>query len=274
MINEFLEYTLKNKGLCKSTCIEYSKDLKAFVSWAKANEIERWSDVTRAELDDYVSDLANDGLKPATIKKRISAIRQLYQYAFVKGKTTVNPAKYTSTPKIAEKQAKTLPLSMIKSTVEDTTIDMQTRTLIALMTESGLRISEARTLTWEDIDMINKTAKVIGKGKKERTVFLGTKTLTMLQAMNERDTLFTKEDRETRSDIHNALMRHSSSENDYCTSHALRHTFATNMVERGVDISVIAQLLGHTSIQTTQRYLTAGTQAKREAYMRGAPRLN
>ena len=105
MIQEFQFYCKHNLGLAESTIMEYGKDLHLFVTWLQATAgINRWSQVTRPTVEQWVSSQHCNGTAPATIKRRVSAVRRLYQYAWLQGLCSDNPAKYVSTPKNAKRR--------------------------------------------------------------------------------------------------------------------------------------------------------------------------
>lgn len=273
MTQEFIRHARHNKGLSETTCKEYEKDLKAIVDYLRnVAGVSRWSEVTRKTLELMVSDWNESGYQAATIRKRISVLRQAYAYACHRGQLKENPAQHLSTPKPGAKNAKTLDLTEVRATVRDEEIEVPTRAIIALMTESGLRVTEARTLKAEDIDLKKGKAIIAGKGNKQRTVYLGTTTMQLLKRLKPQNgTLFKTEDRETRANIHKALKAHSKSEN--CTPHALRHTFATTMLLNGAELITVSTLMGHASTKATERYVHLGTAAQAKAHTQYAPKL-
>lgn len=273
MIEEFVTYLRTNKGYSEGTCTEYRKDLSSWVDYLRNSAgIGRWSEVTRQDVERYVADLVNAGYKPATIKRRVSVIRQAYQFAWLQGWQAENPAKYVSTPKVAETTPRTLDVDAIRATVHDNSVELETRALIAIMCESGMRLSEVRNLKCEDIDLQAGTALVCGKGNKQRTCYLGATSVELLAEIGKRSgRLFTTCERETRRNVHNALERHAAG--GYTTPHALRHTFATTMLANGAELTTLSTMMGHSSVRTTERYVHLGTAEQATAHKAAAPRL-
>lgn len=273
MITEFLEYCRHNLGLQESTVFEYGKDLHSFASWLRVKAgVSRWSQVKRQTIESWVAIQHQNGTAPATIKRRVSAVRRFYQYAWLKGLCTDNPAKYVSTPRKANRLPNIIPVEDISAAVFDKNVNLSIRFLIAVMAESGLRVSEAINLQPSQIDMMRRSIKVIGKGNKQRVVFFGDTTAQLLAQLAMTGT-FTPSgnERNIRYDIWQALRTHT--EVQACNPHTLRHTFATTMVENGAQLESVAMLLGHESVTTTERYTHMGTAKARQNYADCAPKL-
>lgn len=273
MIKEFQFYCRHNLGLADSTIMEYGKDLHLFVTWLQATAgINRWSQVTRPTVEQWVSEQHANGTAPATIKRRVSAVRRLYQYAWLQGLCSENPAKYVSTPKNAKRLPAVIPVEDITATVTDASVNLSTRFLISVMAEAGLRISEAISLQASQFDTKRKSIKVTGKGNKERVVYYGDMTAQLFAQMMMRGELdFGENERNNRYEIWSAIHEHSEAEK--CNPHTLRHTFATKMVDSGASIETVSKLLGHESIQTTERYTHMGTKSIVDSYRQHAPHL-
>ena len=273
MIREFQDYCRHNLGLAESTVSEYGKDLHYFVSWLqKTAGVQRWGMVKRSTVEAWVKMQHEQGTQAATIKRRISSVRRLYQWAWLQGLCKVNPAKFVSTPKMAVKLPNVMQLDDIKAAINDANIGLNTRAMIAVMAEAGLRISEAMRIKDEDFDSVNRTIRVTGKGNKERVVYYGDATARMMALggfrwkCNEHDS-----ERQRRYDVWHALYQHCR--NERCNPHSLRHTFASKMVENGVGLSELAMIMGHASVQTTERYTHLCSDAVRESYRRCMPVL-
>lgn len=255
IITEYQKYLVLNRGLAQSTAMEYGKDLREIQKWmVKQAKIERWSDVTKENIDDYVADMSQQGQKPATISRRVSTLRGFYQFAWVKGLTKENPAKYVSTPKVGETMPKTLNPAEIKAAISDTRIDATTRVMITILAETGIRISELRAIRWWDVNQQERTITIHGKGNKERRVYYGNGTAEIFQHVNVSGStqLFTMDDRDARYRIYLALRQHTNAEK--CSCHVIRHTYATELLNAGADINDIKELMGHASVTTTERY--------------------
>lgn len=269
MIREYIEYCKKNQGLSSSTLNEYEKNLWQFVEYLKSIDVESWSSVTDYTMGCYVRDLGEKGNKPATIKKKVSVVRCAYAWAVREHRLTSNPAKYTATPKKAAILPKTMKVEDITAAVTDSTADRKTRLAIAIMAETGARTTETRTLTAEQIDREEWSITLKGKGNKERKVYYGAMTHSLLTGVKETGRIFNEEDYAFRHKIWEQLHKHSTAEKT--SGHVLRHTLATEMVKRGAKIEDVREILGHSSVQTTERYAHANTAAVRQSYRRFTP---
>lgn len=254
MIQEFINYLEKNKGYSPQTCGEYRKDLERFVKWLKSHNVAKWSNVEKATVDLYVSDMADEGLKPATIKRRISTIRSFYQYAWVMGYQKENPLKYVSTPKLGEALPKTIEQDDLRMTILDGTTNINVRGLIAFIAETGCRISEALSVTKADFNQETRSIRIWGKGKKERVVYYGDITAAYVKYAKVIGNcpIWTWTQRQARFLIWQALRKHSNAQQ--LSPHAIRHSFATGLLNKGAPITTVQALLGHKSVETTQRY--------------------
>lgn len=254
MIQEFINYLDKNKGYSPQTCGEYRKDLELFVKWLKSHHVKKWSDVEKSTVDLYVSDMAEEDLKPATIKRRVSSIRSFYQYAWMMGMQAENPAKYASTPKLGEALPKTIDQDDLRMTILDGTININVRGLIAFIAETGCRISEALSVTKADFDQEKMSLRIWGKGKKERVVYYGDITAAYVKYAKVIGNcpIWTWSQRQARFLIWQALSKHSDAKQ--LSPHAIRHSFATGLLNNGAPITTVQALLGHKSVQTTERY--------------------
>jgi integrase/recombinase XerC len=255
MIKVFQTWLKLNIGYSQQTVLEYGKDLRHFVTWlTTTTDKRRFSLVTRQDVENWVSCMSAAQLAPATIKKRVSALRGLYQYAWQQGLTKENPAKWVATPKRTKTLPHTLTASEISMAIADGSIPLSTRIMIAILAETGLRISELLNLRRCDFDASTHSILIQGKGRKERRVFYGNLTSAYLSSTFAvgHGKLFEIDDRTARYDIWNALRKHSTAAK--CSSHIIRHTWATEMLNSGASLMTISKLLGHSSVKTTEIY--------------------
>lgn len=247
MVSDYINYIKKQRGMSHASVEAYRRDLRHFVKWAKGKGL-RWSTVTPQDMDTYVQEHA-DVWTPATIRRHIVTIRQIYKYMQHTGLIKRNPAATTATPK----NHKHLPTIIDMDTITEGIVkaasdgELETAAIIALLVTSGLRIQEALDLKWQHID--GQTIHVDhGKGGKQRTTYT---TLTCRQMMENikrpnSDYVFSKRDQQ---DVRFALYKYIGK-----SPHTLRHTMATKMVSNGAPLHLVQNLLGHSSIKTTQLY--------------------
>lgn len=273
MISEYIEHIRTNRGYSRATVINYERDARAFVTFMKKHRPSaKWSQIQPADVDAYVQALVNEKFTAATIKRRVSVIRGIFNYMRYKGMTDQNPARFTTTPKAGRSLPKTIETDAIRAAIEDRTTTLTTRVQIAIIAETGIRIAELQAMNIEDIDRQQRTIHIHGKGAKEREVNFGQRTAELFEEYIGQGTgrMFTADTREIEYNIHKALRKHSS--RPQCSPHAIRHTFASEMTRSGAQLQAIAKMLGHESTKTTERYSHMMTATQAENYRRYAPR--
>ena len=262
MINQYIQYLVLTKGYSENTARQYETSLRSF---ARANNGRRWSEINQNDITLYLAQKKAAGASNNTIIANISAIRGLYNWMQRNYKLEVNPAKYIESPK----KEKTIPhvlssLDIAKAVENEKNEDV--KLAIMLMASCGLRVSECRNLRYEDIDMKAASAIIIGKGKKERNIFLPSFLLTAIECRGKKEgTIFEGwEDRGFRYAIYLAFERIGVR----ACPHLLRHSFASRAINNGMRIDVLRELMGHTSIATTQIYLHTNNMAMQTEYNR------
>lgn len=256
MLNKFANYLLNIKGYSERTASEYIKDIKGFARWMKAHKKDaRWSTLTRADIDAYITYRAEDGIQPATTNRELSSISALYRYFIREGLMTANPCRFQSRRKQAQRLPNTIPADDLKQAY-DNAVGL-VKVWIGLLATTGIRISELLALRWEDVDFKCSSLDIMGKGRKERIVYTTPEYLELMRQAYERcpqtGRIFRYEQREARYMIFQALRPYSRAKQ--LSPHAIRHTFATNLATRGINVTTIASILGHNQISTTQRYI-------------------
>ena len=268
MIQKFITFLALNKGYSQGTCKGYENDLHEFVNYMKELRTSaRWSTISRQDAEQWVADMSQQRMKPATIKRRVSSLRTFYTYLRGQGLIEDNPIQYVSTPKKANSLPETISDKTIRATLYDTNIDLETRAMIAILAETGMRISELLKAQTTDCDIMNHSMRVHGKGMKERLVYFGDMTAAYLQNQDvrKRRNLFMKEDRQARYDIYLALSKHCQP-GEHCTPHNIRHTYATDLLNGGMGIMSVSRLLGHEHVSTTERYAKVATATIQKEY--------
>lgn len=272
MIQEYITFISKNRGYSQHTVENYRRDLGEFAKWMNQQRTgARWSNITAEDLNVYVAAMSDKGLAAATIKRRISAIRSMYNYMRGQRLLTNNPAQYTSTPKLSKREPHTVETSAISSVINDNQISYTTRIQVAILAETGIRISELMALRVEDIDEAHRQMHITGKGNKERTVNYGQTVATMWAEYKGTATgrIFVEDIQTASRKIHFALAKYSAQR--FLSPHIIRHTFATEMVRNGASIYAVKELLGHESVQTTEQYAHRCQSSSVNQYRQYAP---
>lgn len=256
MLTRFENYLKNIKGYSERTTSEYLKDLKAFARWAKAHKDDaRWSTLTRSDIDEYISMRAKEGIKPSTTNRELAAISALYRYFIREGLLKNNPARYQSRRKVGYHLPNTIPSEDLQAAYKNSFGVVHV--WIGLLSTTGIRISELLGLNWEDIDFKTCALEIKGKGNKERLVFTTPEYLELMRQAYERNPtegrIFRYSEREARFMLWEALKPYSRAKQ--LSPHAIRHSFATSLAKQGVNVATIATILGHNSIETTQKYI-------------------
>lgn len=256
MLQRFHNYLLHLKGYSQRTADEYCKDLKGFARWMKSYKVDaRWSTISRDDIDAYIIQRAESGIKASTTNRELASLSALFRWFQREGLLSENPCKYESRRKVTEKVPNTIPGEELRNAWAHSS--GLARVWIGLLATTGIRISELLAMRWEDIDFTSNAIKIHGKGHKERIVYATAETLTELREMSARKVLsgriFTHQQRDCRAIIWRALRPFSQAKQ--LSPHAIRHTFATNLATKGVNVTTIATILGHNRIETTQRYI-------------------
>lgn len=262
MIKEYIQYLIFTKGYSVNTARLYENTLHVF---AKAMVGRRWSEITKEDITDYLIIKKASGASNNTIVANISAIRGLFNWMSRNYPLQENPAKYLESPK----KEKTIPHilnadDIIKAVQQEKNQDI--KLAIMIMVSTGMRVSETRTLTFEQINMSSSQAVVMGKGKKERTIFFPGYIIEAIRLRGKQggDVFKGWVDREFRYAIYLAFDRIGVK----MSPHLLRHTFASNAINRGMRLDVLREILGHTSISTTQIYMHTNNMAMQSEYNR------
>lgn len=214
-----------------------------------------------------------DKKAPSSIARKVATLRTFFQYCMKKGLVASNPAKEVATPKVPKKLPKFLTVdevfTLIKATSEDGSAGARDKAIVELLYASGLRVSELVGLNVDNIDLKENLVRVLGKGRKERIVPFGDKAKkALLRYLSLRQELAGEGSREkgfflncrggrlTVRSVERLIRKYiaKSGLQKTVTPHVLRHTFATHLLGAGADMRGIQELLGHTSLSTTQKY--------------------
>lgn len=292
-IANYLNYAAIEKGLSRNTISAYRLDLAKFSQYLLLENIAL-SDVSPECLDNFLATLRGSGESAESSSARvIVTIRNFFKFLSSESKL-INPLKDYSPPAIPKRLPKALLLEevvrMIEASKSDqSSIALRDTALIEVLYATGGRVSEITSLSLDDISQLGETMtlKLLGKGSKERVVPVGNYARTSLEnyLSNSRPNLV-KSSRSSKVFLNtrgNSLSRQSAWEivasaaeranlSVHVTPHSLRHSFATHLLDGGADIRVVQELLGHSSVTTTQIYTLVTIDKLRESYASAHPR--
>lgn len=268
MIETFANYLSKNRGLSENTVEGYRNALHNFASFIKVKYPNtKWRTVTKVMIDAYVVDMIEDDYKPASIKQHISALRTFYKTCMALGCEIKNPARYVSTPKLGDTLPKVIETEAIKRALADPCASSTAKAVIAIIFETGIRLQELLDIRPADVNSKEHSIKIHGKGNKERTVYYG--ELTRQYGKNFHGQQHNQ--REIRREVYHALRPHSKA--PQLSPHAIRHTYASLLINNGMSIEAISKLLGHTHVETTEIYAKMTNATAKQLYLRFQPKL-
>ena len=269
MISEYLNYLSSIKACSEHTIRAYRCSLMSFASYMMSSKNNaRWSNITRIDVESYISYMVACMKQPTTIKRHKAAILGIYRYMMHMGYIQESDVFFSQSPKLHVTEPNIIDYKDINATIDDANIDINTRTIILIIAETGLRISEVLSLRPLDFDKRNKMITISGKGAKLRHCYYSRRIADMLNQYyrytKRCDNLFEGNERLIRKKIWMALHKHS---NAIKTSpHILRHSFATQMISNGMSLVNLQGILGHRDITTTRKYINAQSLSGHQEY--------
>jgi integrase/recombinase XerC len=291
LIHQFIHYLSEEKNASPHTCRAYEKDLEEFDNFLKnsGTYLSTMGDtgmekVDRLAIRRYLSFLHRRN-KKSSIARKISTLRSFFRYLVREQLATSNPAKSVLTPKVEKPLPTTLTVDEAFRLMETPTEKggLRDRAILELLYSSGIRVSELVGLNLDQLDLDLGIVKVMGKGRKERIVPVGSKAVEALKAyLEKRGILDGKEPlflnsrggRLTARSVGRVIKKYTKRSGIFrrVSPHTLRHSFATHLLDAGADIREIQEMLGHASLSTTQRYIHLSPGKLMEVYDKAHPR--
>jgi integrase/recombinase XerC len=280
------------RDLSRNTVAAYRSDLAQFGEWAHEHGVDRLEQIDRRLLRRFVASLSEQGYARRSIARKASAIRSLLTWAVDTGLLDSHPASDLGTPKLDRPLPKVLRLEEIERLMElppaDDPVGARDRAILELLYGSGLRVSELCGLDVDDLDMAGRRVRVTGKGRKERQLPIGEAAARALmsylhdarpellgRASSPDHSLFlnTRGMRLRRRSVGRIMEKYLGAEGAKIVGpHALRHSFATHLLDNGADLRSVQELLGHENLATTQIYTHVSTERLRAVYEQSHPR--
>lgn len=276
------------QGRSPHTIAAYQRDLEQFIAWLNGQDIADWRDIDIHCLRAYVADRHRGGAGGTSLARALSALRTWFRHLAAGGLMTSNPAQGLRAPKSPRRLPRTLDVDQVTHVLEQPTegvLALRDRAMWETLYSCGLRVSELVGLSLADVDLRNREARVLGKGRKQRVVPIGRFALDLLaQWLQARGTLLRGE--ETALFLNYRGQRLStrgvqSRLAHWCVAHGidiklhphmLRHSFASHLLESSGDLRAVQELLGHANISTTQIYTHLDFQRLAKVYDEAHPR--
>ena len=288
ILSKYFDY-LESKSLSDNTVKNYFRDLIDYFIYLRQNDLSPTKSIEPKYIRKMLSFLIDKGFSKVSISRKISAIKSYITFLEKFNYSKNNYSELISIPK----KSKSLPKVMTKKEVSQLIkhVEMNTKknlrddALIELLYSTGLRVSEVANLKLKDINLKKSEIKILGKGNKERIVIFNNKSKEKIIRYLKNDKRYIsiktealfqnkfKEALSTRS-IQRILKKYLnfSGINSKYSTHTLRHTFATHLLEGGADIKVIQQLMGHSSPETTKIYTHVSSSTLKNVYNNSHPR--
>jgi integrase/recombinase XerC len=293
-LRSFLDYLRLNRNASPHTVAAYESDLSQFLSFAATNHRKSRTEVRPAEIDlatvrAFMADLYRQGQARASVSRKLSALRSFTRYMRREGWIEGDPVALAAAPKREQKVPAHLSVdemsTLLATPDPGQPLGCRDRAILELFYASGLRLSELVGLDVEDVNLSARMVRVMGKGAKERLVPFNETTrkaiaawlkVRVALAKGKSDPLFvnSRGSRLTGRSVQRLLARYVSmcSTRFGISPHALRHSFATHLLERGADLRAIQELLGHVQLSTTQRYTHVNAAQLLDVYRKAHPR--
>lgn len=294
----FLTHLSLERGLSDHTVSAYRRDIGRYIEFLLGCEITDVADVGMSTVADFSASLARPAggraaLGDASAARCVVAVRSFHKYLAAEGVTPSDPATLIRPPSIPMRLPKALPVADVEAILAaaqgESVASLRDAALLELLYATGTRVSEAVALDVDDVAALDERESLLvrGKGSKERVVPIGrfareavAKYLVrarpaLLSSTTSTPALFLSKrgTRLTRQSAWLVLRKHAETAGfEGVSPHTLRHSFATHLMEAGVDVRMVQELLGHASVVTTQVYTAVTASALREAYATSHPR--
>jgi tyrosine recombinase XerC len=281
-IPKFLTYLEIEKNYSDHTIVNYRIDLDEFFEFLNG---QSFKDVDYQMLRRFVAHIRQKNLKPRSVARKLSCLRSFFKFLHREGIVDKNPATLLMTPKLDKKLPVFLTeeetLTLIETPQNDKLSDLRDRAIFETLYSTGIRVSEIVGLNDNSVDMIGNIIRVMGKGKKERMVPIGDKAIEAIREYtanrpSKSQALFLNKDgqRLTTRSIRHIINKHlhKTSILKKISPHAIRHSFATHLLNRGADLRSVQELLGHQNLSTTQIYTHLTTEKLKSVYDQAHPR--
>jgi integrase/recombinase XerC len=296
---EYLRDLESGRQLSPNTVNAYRRDLAQLATFLD-HKFERsdwtWSDVDRLTLRAYMGFMTRAGLSKRSIARKLSAVRAFFRHMHREEIVESNTARAVRSPKLDKKLPGWLTPNEMKALFDAAAVrgasgefrDTRDFAMLELFYATGMRLSELHTLDINSVDTIADQVRVVGKGRKERIIPIGRAAMTALRRYEpkraeipaatpeDRRALFISERgaRLSRRQIQNVMKAYleQAADDAGLSTHSLRHSFATHLLDAGADLLAVKELLGHASLSTTQIYTHTSKDRLKRVYEQAHPR--
>jgi integrase/recombinase XerD len=291
LIEEFLSYISVERGMADNTLASYKRDLSKFFDFLKTRRAEPVDKITRQMITSFMMAEKDRGLSSNSISRELACIKSFFKFLVRENRIKENVAGIIESPKLWKKLPSALNLDEVEDLLNSPNLrdfmEIRDKACLELMYATGMRVSELVNLKMDDLNMDVGFVKCFGKGSKERIVPFGKKAREgILRYIDKSRPKFLKNkvsnflflrrggkpmSRQTFWKIIKKYVRQAGIKKRV-TPHSLRHSFATHILERGADLRVVQEMLGHADISTTQIYTHVNKDRLKSIHQKFHPR--
>lgn len=277
---EYLRFLLIEKNYSEKTINNYNNDILTFIKYLNENNYNDIKKINKNIIRLFFVDLKNKEISNRTLARYYSSLNSFFKYILEHEGIDNNPMELIECPRYTKK----IPLYVFESKIndllnvdigKDKRLSTRNKLIIYLLFDSGVRVSELVNIKIKDIDFIERSIKVLGKGSKDRYVFFSSLTLNVLmewmqyyKEISKSEYLFVNYNGEgmTSRSVERIVKLAGDKIGIKLHPHMLRHTFATDLLNKGADLRMIQELLGHENLDTTQIYTHISNSRIKEVY--------
>ena len=289
VLSDFYIYLEKERRFSPHTLQAYKNDLSRFISFLP-NSISGFEKINRKTIRGFLAQEFDGGYSSKTVARRLASIKSLFKYLMRSEQINNNPAIHVKTPKVPQSLPSFINQKVIDELMESpddsTEIGLRDRAILEFFYSTGIRLSELIALNIGDVDPVKRMVKVYGKGNKERLIPYGNRAKFCLEkylknralslnTSSKSKPLFVnaKEKRVPSSTVQRRIRNYIKkvAEGQRLGPHILRHSFATHLMDNGADIRAVKDLLGHSSLSSTQVYTHIQPEKMKKVYNQAHP---
>lgn len=291
LIAQFIRYLKSEKGLALNTLESYGRDLKQYRCYLEDGGSTTVENATRVTVAAYLAYLKKQGRSPATIARRLAALKAFYRFLVKNNYLQQDPTADLESPKPQRCLPKVLTVSeteaLLRQPNPSTPAGLRDRAMLELLYATGIRVSELTSLNVDDLSFEAGFLRCSGKGSRERLIPVGSMAVRAVREYLERGRPKLVSDAEekalfvnhhggrlTRQGFWKILKKYAvmARVRKDITPHTLRHSFATHLLENGAELRAVQEMLGHADISTTQIYTQVSKARLKDVYSRSHPR--
>ncbi len=291
LIEQFLSYISVERGMANNTLSSYKRDLVRFANFLKSRKVDSIDGVSRQLINAFMMAEKERGLGSNSISRELACIKSFFKFLMKENIVKEDAATIIESPKLWKKLPFTLSISEVEVLLNTPNVrdpmEMRDKACLELMYATGMRVSELVNLKMDDINMAVGFVKCLGKGSKERIVPFGKKAKESIERYLEKSRpqflkkkisnflFLTRLGRPmSRQTFWKIIKRYAKAARikKKITPHSLRHSFATHILERGADLRIVQEMLGHSDISTTQIYTHVSKDRLKSIHQKFHPR--